>query len=340
MNATISASIIVKNEINNIPYLVDDLRKFCDEINIIDTGSDDGTFDWLYEHQDGVLKLYEFEWCDDFSAARNFSFSKATMDWIFWCDADDRISIELINKINELKSQLNSDIYNVYSMIYKYSNDCEFYRARLFKRSCNPIWECCVHECAHVENTIDTFLPNEYKILHFPKQGNVKRNIEMFEKNIERGKELSIREKCYYAREINWYPERRLEAQNIAYNVLFAPDAPELYLWEIIIDILIPSWMESVEKMQIGIAILDRFEKIKRLRGDIYYYRALMYYNIGEQDLCIKDCYNAINTVVYGNETYKENIKFSKIYPAEWIKNNSNDPIEIENMDNIINMYK
>ncbi len=35
--------------------------------------------------------VYDFEWIDDFSAARNFSFSKASKDYIMWLDADDII---------------------------------------------------------------------------------------------------------------------------------------------------------------------------------------------------------------------------------------------------------
>ena len=47
MKNTISACLIIKNEIDNIKGLVSDLRKFCDEIAITDTGSTDGTLEWL-----------------------------------------------------------------------------------------------------------------------------------------------------------------------------------------------------------------------------------------------------------------------------------------------------
>ena len=38
--------------------------------------------------------MYDFSWCDDFAAARNFSFSKATKDYIYAPDADEDIDEE------------------------------------------------------------------------------------------------------------------------------------------------------------------------------------------------------------------------------------------------------
>ena len=83
---TISLCMIVKNEEDNIGNCLDNIKDLVDEIIIVDTGSTDKTKEIVKKYTD---KIYDFEWVDDFSKARNYSFSKATKDYIFWLDADD-----------------------------------------------------------------------------------------------------------------------------------------------------------------------------------------------------------------------------------------------------------
>ena len=71
---TISVCMIVKNEELNLAGCLDCLKAIADEIIIVDTGSTDRTKEIAEQYTD---KVYDFEWIDDFSAARNFAFSKA-----------------------------------------------------------------------------------------------------------------------------------------------------------------------------------------------------------------------------------------------------------------------
>lgn len=98
---TVSACMIVKNEYANIEGCLMQLSKFADEIIVVDTGSTDGTLEFLREFcsKEFAIKLYEFPWCDDFAEARNFAKSKATSDYIFWMDADDELDEFLIAKM-------------------------------------------------------------------------------------------------------------------------------------------------------------------------------------------------------------------------------------------------
>ena len=78
--------MIVKNEASVLARCLDSVRGAVDEIVIADTGSTDETPAIARRYTDMV---YPFAWCDDFSAARNFCFSKATGDYLMWLDADD-----------------------------------------------------------------------------------------------------------------------------------------------------------------------------------------------------------------------------------------------------------
>jgi glycosyltransferase involved in cell wall biosynthesis len=61
---------------------------FCDELIIVDTGSEDSTPQIAREFG-AILKIHP--WRDDYSWMRNKSFSYATGDWIFYIDADEEM---------------------------------------------------------------------------------------------------------------------------------------------------------------------------------------------------------------------------------------------------------
>ena len=72
---TISLCMIVKNEENVLDRCLSSIADLMDEIIIVDTGSTDRTKEIASKYTD---LIYDFPWINDFSAARNFSFSKAT----------------------------------------------------------------------------------------------------------------------------------------------------------------------------------------------------------------------------------------------------------------------
>ena len=82
----ISACCMVKNEENNLPHSLDNLKSQVDEIIVVDTGSTDRTIEIAESYG---AKIIETPWQDDFSTPRNMAIDAATGDWIIFLDADE-----------------------------------------------------------------------------------------------------------------------------------------------------------------------------------------------------------------------------------------------------------
>jgi len=82
----ISVCIIVKNEEKLIEKCLKHLLPLEYEIVVVDTGSTDNTKAVAAKYTDMV---FDYEWQQDFAAARNFAISKATNDYILMIDSDE-----------------------------------------------------------------------------------------------------------------------------------------------------------------------------------------------------------------------------------------------------------
>lgn len=99
----ISFCIIGKNEEMVLDKCLSALVPFGYEIVFVDTGSTDQTKEIARKYTD---KVYDFEWVNDFSAARNFSISKATSEYILPIDCD-----EIITEFNKEETEKLISIY-------------------------------------------------------------------------------------------------------------------------------------------------------------------------------------------------------------------------------------
>lgn len=82
----ISVCIIAKNEENYIGECLRRLSPYDWEIVVVDTGSTDRTVEIARTY---TPNIYRFDWINDFSAAKNFSVSKASNDYILSVDCDE-----------------------------------------------------------------------------------------------------------------------------------------------------------------------------------------------------------------------------------------------------------
>ncbi len=198
----ISCCMIVKNEEKLLARCLDSIADLMDEIIIVDTGSDDRTKEIAARYTD---QIYDFQWVDDFSAARNFAFSKATKDYIYSADADEVLDEENRIRYRDLKQALLPEI-DIVQMKYgnqldngtAYNFDEEL-RPKLFKRLRSFIWTEPVHEMVRLEPIV---FDSDIVIQHRPESNHCKRDFAVFQKQIGKGLRLSKRLHHMYAMEL------------------------------------------------------------------------------------------------------------------------------------------
>lgn len=199
---TISLCMIVKNEEKNLERCLNSYLPLMDEIIVVDTGSTDKTKEIAARFTD---KIYDFEWINDFSAARNFAFSKATCDYIFSADADEVLEGNNVQQFAILKQVLEPEI-EIVQMQYGnqlqngtiYNFDCEL-RPKLFKRLREFTWIEPIHETVR---TLPVVFDSDIVITHMPEEVHTKRDLAAFERMVSTNMPISSRLHNIYAKEL------------------------------------------------------------------------------------------------------------------------------------------
>lgn len=188
---------------------LDSAADLVDEIVIVDTGSTDSTREIAARYTDKVLN---FTWIDDFSAARNFSFDHATMEFCMWLDADDVLLDEDRAAFRRLREETLPQA-DVVMMRYHTAFDergapvFSYYRERVVRRSPGYRWKGAVHEAIAPSGRV---IYTEAAVTHKKeKPGDPDRNLRIFESILASGRNLEPREQFYYGREL--YYHRRCE---------------------------------------------------------------------------------------------------------------------------------
>lgn len=198
---TISLCMIVKNEELALPRCLSSVHDLVDEIIIVDTGSTDGTKGVAQQFGATVI---EFQWIDDFAAARNFAFGQATQDFILWLDADDVLEDGDHALFKQLKEGQDPP-YDSISMLYHLTFDEQgkplhsLRRNRLVRRSCGFRWHGAVHEYLAVAGNIHH---SGIAIHHRKEREYSDRNLKIYLKRKESGEIFSPRDQYYFGNEL------------------------------------------------------------------------------------------------------------------------------------------
>ena len=193
--------MIVKDEAETLWRCLNSVKSFISEIIIVDTGSKDETKEISAKFN---AKIYDFKWINDFSAARNFAFSKATSDYIMWLDGDDYINDDDIKKIKLLLENMD-DSYDYVSAEYilARNNDgkvtTSLRRNRIVKRKRGFVWIGNVHEYLEVYGK---GLEGNFSIEHGKVKEYTDRNLQIFKDMEKNNKKFTPRDMYYYANEL------------------------------------------------------------------------------------------------------------------------------------------
>lgn len=199
----ISLCMIVRDEEPVLARCLESVSRLFDEIVVVDTGSTDRTREIALSFTD---KVFDFEWCEDFSAARNFAFSKAAGDYLMWLDADDVIEGENREFLRDIISRLDTDRPDVVMLPYNVAFDesgrvlLSYERERIVRSGAGLWFAGAIHEA----------IPPRGKIIHGKaavshkklRENEPGRNLRIFEGILSSGRTLEPRMKYYYAREL------------------------------------------------------------------------------------------------------------------------------------------
>ena len=191
--SSLSLCMIVKNEEAVLERILKLISEIMDEILIADTGSSDRTKEIAEQY---TSQVFDFAWCDDFSAARNFLVKKVRTDYWMWLDADDVLNEENLEKMKKLKAALDGET-DVVMMEYAVVHEAVMPRGNIFYSDIEVQHRKCV-------------------------QGDPDRNLQIYEKMLAEGEKLEPRHQLYYGREL-YYHQRYPEAEAVLVELLKNP---------------------------------------------------------------------------------------------------------------------
>lgn len=143
----VSATIITKNEADNIADCLKSARLVADEIIVLDSGSSDATVEIARKYAD-VVEVTDWP---GFGIQKQRALEKATGEWVLSLDADERITHELAREINHHLADPDAGAYKLPWAVTLYGTRLDFGRSgraplRLFRREGVRFSSAMVHE--------------------------------------------------------------------------------------------------------------------------------------------------------------------------------------------------
>lgn len=348
---SISLCMIVKNEENVLKRCLDSVYDLVDEIVIVDTGSSDSTKEIAQKYTD---KIYDFEWIHDFSAARNFSFSKCTKDYIYVADADEYLDENNRIQFKLLKENMITEIEIVQMMYETISHNTVLninreYRPKLFKRLRQFVWINPVHEVVRLNPLV---FDSDIVVTHAPESNHAGRDFSIFERTISEQGVLSEDLTKMYATELYKNGENQdfdnaycffANILNVSDNFDFS-ERSDFFIEEVYSIIILAKYLRLSNDIRFEPFVLNIAAKVE-WPSELCFELGEYYLSIRKYDKAYDSFNKAYNSQCYldihsgGDESLKRIIicieKLLNQY-SEYVSTNGNDPI----MESLISEYR
>lgn len=281
----ISVCIIAKNEEKYIEECLKRLQPYHLEIVVADTGSTDRTREIAQKYAD---KVVDFEWMDDFSAARNFCASQASNSWILALDCDEYISrVDMQGIKNQIRQytkgkgiiQLNNLVYDEEGELQFGTDQVVRFYHRSFFHFESPIHEQLVAKEKEIERQAQTFLV-PIEVIHHgyaltPEEMEKKqmRNLELLRKSVGKGGDDQY---LYFqmgqSEFIMKHNKEAIEAYEKALS--FKPSMKRAYE-EILVYSLAMSYVRD-DRIQEALALMEKYEKQCKTARYVYTHACIL----------------------------------------------------------------
>lgn len=164
MRPTFTAIVVAKNEEAMIANCLETLQ-WCQEIIVIDNGSEDRTVDLAKRQNVRVLTSS----VKTFAELRNLGWKSAKNDWLIYIDADERVSPKLAQEIQVQAETSSAAAMYLPRQNYLYGHAMTAggwteKLARVFRKENFQGWTGDIHESSHYQGEIITL---RFPLLHF-----------------------------------------------------------------------------------------------------------------------------------------------------------------------------
>lgn len=205
---TLGIAMIVKNEIDFLPAWYESIQSLSSEIVVVDTGSTDGSIEYLQSLP--KVKLLHFEWIDDFSAAKNYALQQIQSEWVLFLDADEQVHLAevnntsvqfLISYFNKLNNPVKITSTHL-NIINDQHTEYTYDQVRLFKKD-EVYYEGKIHEqlINRNQDLSISVVRSGLKIIHYGYEEEIVKERKKFERNVALLKEQVLQQ----PNNIYWY---------------------------------------------------------------------------------------------------------------------------------------